>query len=60
MSFGDAVNSFLGNLVGHQQVSDAYLLGLAIHRKGVLATLDHSIQALLPKGIKKTDVLSLI
>jgi toxin-antitoxin system PIN domain toxin len=33
-------------LVGHQQVTDAYLLGLAIRRGGVLATLDNRIGAL--------------
>jgi toxin-antitoxin system PIN domain toxin len=33
-------------LVGHQQVTDAYLLGLAISRGGVLATLDKGIGAL--------------
>lgn len=33
-------------LIGHQQVTDAYLLGLAIRRGGVLATLDQRIAAL--------------
>jgi toxin-antitoxin system PIN domain toxin len=33
-------------LLGHQQVTDAYLLGLAIRLGGVLATLDHCIAAL--------------
>ena len=33
-------------LMGHQQVTDAYLLGLAIGRGGVLATLDQRIAAL--------------
>src|SRR5580658_7377033 len=33
-------------LMGHQQIIDAYLLGLAIHRGGVLATLDKRIDAL--------------
>jgi toxin-antitoxin system PIN domain toxin len=33
-------------LMGHQQVTDAYLLGLAIRRGGVLATLDQHIAAL--------------
>jgi hypothetical protein len=33
-------------LVGHQQVTDAYLLGLAISRGGILATLDKRIVAL--------------
>jgi uncharacterized protein len=35
-------------LVGHQQVTDAYLLGLAAHRKGKLLTFDRSVTALLP------------
>jgi uncharacterized protein len=34
------------SLLGHQQVTDAYLLGLAIHKKGRLATLDAGIRAL--------------
>jgi uncharacterized protein len=33
-------------LMGHQQLTDAYLLGLAMRRRGVLATLDQSIAAL--------------
>jgi toxin-antitoxin system PIN domain toxin len=32
-------------LVGHRQVTDAYLLGLAVLRKGMLATLDHGLLA---------------
>jgi uncharacterized protein len=35
-------------LLGHQQITDAYLLGLAIHKKGRLATLDRSVAGLLP------------
>lgn len=39
--------SFTGiRLMGHQQVTDACLLGLAIRRGGVLATLDLRIAAL--------------
>lgn len=34
-------------LVGHQQVTDAYLLGLAMQRGGVLATLDRGISSLV-------------
>jgi toxin-antitoxin system PIN domain toxin len=41
-------------LVGHQQVTDAYLLGLAIRRGGVLATLDKRIDALSePKSAER-------
>ena len=36
-------------LLGHQQVTDAYLLGLAIRKKGRLATLDASLSSLLPE-----------
>jgi toxin-antitoxin system PIN domain toxin len=44
--FAEAV-AFAGvRLLGHQQVTDAYLLGLAIRRGGVLATLDQRIAAL--------------
>lgn len=34
-------------LVGHQQVTDAYLLGLAIHKRGKLATLDASVSSVV-------------
>ena len=41
-------------LVGHQQVTDAYLLGLALRRGGVLATLDERIAALTePKSAER-------
>jgi len=51
VSVAEAV-AFAGvRLVGHQQVTDAYLLGLAIHRGGVLATLDEGAGALVdPKS----------
>jgi uncharacterized protein len=34
-------------IVGHQQVTDAYLVALAIHHKGKLATLDGRVTSLL-------------
>lgn len=43
----DAVRHFRGRLVGHNQVTDAYLLGLALHKKGRLTTLDESLATLL-------------
>ena len=46
LAFPEAA-AFAGvRLVGHQQVTDAYLLGLAIRRSGMLATLDERIAAL--------------
>lgn len=35
---------FAARIFGHQQVTDAYLLGLAIKEKGVLVTFDKGIQ----------------
>jgi toxin-antitoxin system PIN domain toxin len=37
---------FSDRLFGHQQVTDAYLLGLAIKEKGVLVTFDRGIKYL--------------
>jgi uncharacterized protein len=47
VSLIQAVGPLSDRLVGHQQVSDAYLLGLVIHRKGKLATLDRGVLTLL-------------
>lgn len=49
VSFAEAVEPIQKQMVGHQQVSDAYLLGLAMHRKARLATMDRSVSALLPR-----------
>lgn len=46
LPFAEAV-AFAGvRLMGHQQVTDAYLLGLAVHHGGMLATLDRRVSAL--------------
>lgn len=34
---------FAARIFGHQQVTDAYLLGIAIKKKGTLVTCDKSI-----------------
>jgi uncharacterized protein len=36
----------MGELAGHNQITDAYLLALAVSRKGTLVTLDKSIAKL--------------
>jgi toxin-antitoxin system PIN domain toxin len=58
VGFLDAVEPFLERLFGHQQVSDAYLLGLAVKNKGRLATLDHGIEALA--GSEFSDYLTVL
>lgn len=47
-------------LMGHQQVTDAYLLGLAIQRGGVLATLDQHIATLTEPGSAERKSLELV
>lgn len=37
-------------LTGHQQITDAYLVALAMHNRGKLATLDRGIARLAPAG----------
>jgi toxin-antitoxin system PIN domain toxin len=37
---------FLGRIFGHQQVTDSYLLGLAVKNNGVLVTFDKGIRFL--------------
>ncbi|MGA8153057.1 MAG: TA system VapC family ribonuclease toxin [Terriglobales bacterium] len=50
VSLGESVSRFEDRLVGHQQITDAYLLGLSVHKNGKLATLDRGIMDLLPAG----------
>jgi uncharacterized protein len=55
----EATRSFQGQIAGHQQVADAYLLGLAQHHKEKLATLDVGMTALAGKGTEK-DLVTVI
>ncbi|HEY6348758.1 MAG TPA: TA system VapC family ribonuclease toxin [Candidatus Angelobacter sp.] len=52
--FMEAIAPFRERIVGHKQVTDAYLLGLAMHRKGKLVTIDRALPALL-MGDKPAD-----
>jgi uncharacterized protein len=45
-----AVRGILPRITGHQQITDAYLVALAAHNKGILATLDRGIQKWAPAG----------
>lgn len=56
-----AAAAFAGpRLVGHQQVTDAYLLGLALKRGGVLATLDERIAALTRSNSAERKALTIV
>jgi len=57
----DAAVAFAGvHLIGHQQVTDAYLLGLAISRDAELATLDKRIGALTEAKSKERSALEIV
>ena len=54
------VQPFQQRLVGHLRVTDAYLLGLALRKKGKLATMDEGIASLLPGNGKGQSYLEII
>ena len=60
VSFVQALEPFVPRLTGHQQVTDAYLLGLAMHKKGKLATMDRAVRTLLPDKSPESDFLMVI
>jgi uncharacterized protein len=50
LTLREALERVPTSLTGHQQITDAYLVGLAVHNHGKLATLDRGIQQLGPAG----------
>jgi len=44
IALAGALANLQHRVVGHQQITDAYLLALAIHHRGKLATLDKGIR----------------
>lgn len=47
-----AVRGLESALQGHQQLTDAYLLALAKHRKGLLATFDRGLRTLAGRSFE--------
>jgi uncharacterized protein len=50
----------VAHILGHRQLTDAYLLGLAIRRQGRLVTLDESLSSLLPARDARQAAIELI
>jgi toxin-antitoxin system PIN domain toxin len=50
VSLPDAMRMLTAPINGHQQITDAYLVALAMRHKGKLATLDRGIQQWAPAG----------
>ena len=60
VSYLEATDPFGNQIVGHKQVSDAYLLGLAIRHGGSLVTMDRGILELLPAKMQQRGLVTLI
>jgi hypothetical protein len=60
VGFTVLVEPLAGNLVGHRQITDVYLLGLALRHNAKLASLDNGITALLPSDKTLQGVVALI
>jgi toxin-antitoxin system PIN domain toxin len=56
-SWFDLTAPFAARIRGHQQVTDAYLLGLVIKEKGVLVTFDRGIQYMAGEELSKNVLL---
>ncbi len=48
---------FLNPLSGHRQITDAYLLALAISHKGRLVTFDSGIETIAPPSLRSSLVV---
>jgi uncharacterized protein len=60
VSFSRAVRPFFERISGHKQVTDAYLLGLASHKKARLVSLDRGILELLPEKRMERELVILL
>ena len=56
-TYEETVPPFAGRILGHRQVTDAYLLGLAILNRGVFVTRDKAIPHLAGAEYQKHVVL---
>jgi toxin-antitoxin system PIN domain toxin len=59
VDYETAVTPLRNRITGHKQTTDAYLLGLAIHHGGKLATLDGGIMELArPDFVKSVELIA--
>jgi len=58
--FAESPHVARSRVVGHQQVTDAHLVALAIRHGGCLATLDRGVRALVPAGRSPDAVVEVV
>jgi uncharacterized protein len=60
ITFAEALAYFAPRLTGHNQTTDAYLLGLAMHRKGKLVTFDRGVVVLAGENEAAREALVIL
>lgn len=58
--FAESPEVARSRVVGHQQVTDAHLVALAVRRGGCLATLDRGVRALVAAGRSAESVVEVV
>ena len=58
--FAESPDVARSRVVGHQQVTDAHLVALAIRHGGCLATFERGMRALVPPGHESGAVVELV
>lgn len=62
LPLAEALRPFRSRMTGHGQITDAYLLALAVHRRGILSTFDRAIVTLAGRetqALKHLEVIPL-
>lgn len=52
LPIAEAVSGMMTRLTGHQQITDAYLVALAVHHRGRMATLDRGMVELAAGAVE--------
>jgi uncharacterized protein len=60
LTYTEALDYFAPRLTGHKQTTDAYLLRLAMHRKGELVTFDRGVLALAGENEAAREALVIL
>jgi toxin-antitoxin system PIN domain toxin len=58
--FAESPEVARSRVVGHQQVTDAHLVALAVRRGGCLATLDRGVRALVAAGLSAESAVEVV
>jgi toxin-antitoxin system PIN domain toxin len=57
LRFATSPHVALDRVVGHQQITDAHLVGLAVRHRGRLVTFDGGLRSLVPAGHRPDTVV---